>query len=42
MTIAALLFVLIQSATPPDALLSRLEGRWQGAGTVLECRRPSS
>ncbi len=38
MPIAALLLLLTQPAPAPalDALLSRLEGRWHGAGTVLE------
>lgn len=36
MPIAALLLLLTQSGSAQDALFSRLEGRWQGTGTVLE------
>ena len=35
MLILTLLF-LAQTLSPPDPMLSRLEGRWQGSGTVLE------
>jgi hypothetical protein len=36
MVIVTLLLALTQAAPAPDSFLSRLEGRWQGSGTVLE------
>ena len=34
--IVPMLLLLVQAAAAPDPLLSRLQGRWQGSGTVLE------
>jgi len=34
--IIPMLLLLVQAAAAPDPLLSRLQGRWQGTGTVLE------
>ena len=34
--IVPMLLLLVQAAAAPDPLLSRLQGRWQGGGTVLE------
>ncbi len=34
--IIPMLLLLVQAAVAPDPLLARLQGRWQGSGTVLE------
>jgi hypothetical protein len=36
MTLLYVLLFLAQSGSAPDSLLTRLHGRWQGSGTVLE------
>jgi hypothetical protein len=34
--ILPMLLLFVQVAAAPDPLLARLQGRWQGSGTVLE------